>query len=85
MGAAQNQGVQPPPVGDEELLQHIDGPAGIHLSGLHDFHKPGGRDFIDVAGDVIAVQQPGELLLGKGHGRCHNADPAAGVAVRRQL
>ena len=85
VGAAQNQGVQPPPVGGEELLQHIDGPAGIHLSGLHNFHQSGGWDFIDVAGNVVAVEQPGEFLLGKRHGRCHNADPAAGIPVRRQL
>ena len=85
MGAAQNQGVQPSPVGGEELLQHIDGPAGVNPARLHNLHQPGRRYFIDIAGDVVAVQQPGEFFLRQGHGRRHNADAAAGVPVRRQL
>ena len=85
MGAAQHQGVQPPPVGVEELLEHIDILSGIHQAMLHNLHQPGRRDLIDAALRFIPAHKPGELLFPQGHGGGHHPDAAAGEPVRRQL
>ena len=85
VGAAQNKSVQPSPVGGKEPLQHIYGPPGVYFAGFHDLHQPGGGNLVNIAGHVVAVQQPGELFLGQCHGRRHNTDTAAGISVCRQL